>query len=446
MSSKAEEVKLQRGGEKGEAGERTESPWRNRPIEESIKEFRKMRDGHYKPKEAQLRMKQDIKNGNPQMWDLSAYRVLNATHHRTGDKWKIYPTYDFTHCLVDSMENISHSLCTTEFINSRESYDWLCDALAVYRPQQSEYGRLSIDGTILSKRKIAKLVVDKKVRGWDDPRLFTLVGLRRRGVPPGAILSFVSELGVTTSVSTIQASRFEKSVRNYLEATVPRLMMVLDPIPVIIENLPDDFIEEIDIPFMPKGPDYGSHKVPFTKTVYIDRTDFREVDDPDYYRLAPGKSVGLLKVPYPIKATGFSKDTMSGNILEVRAIYEKPEGDSTAFAKPKAYISWVSAKSPIRAEVRCFNNIFIEPTADNPEGINPKSEEIFNAVVETGLDEIERRAPWPEQEGEGKEGIVGKESVRFQATRVGYFAMDSDSKPGKMVLNRIVTLKEDKGK
>ncbi|KAI9696699.1 MAG: hypothetical protein M1836_005061 [Candelina mexicana] len=448
-------VKLQRGGENH--GPRYACTHRDRPKEESLTEFKAMRAGKYKPREAFLRMKQNLEDGNPQMWDLTAYRILDAEHHRTGNKWRIYPTYDFTHCLCDSFEEISHSLCTTEFQLSRVSYEWLCDELEIYKPMQREYGRLNVTGTITSKRKIAKLVDNRFVRGFDDPRLYTLVALRRRGVPPGAILSFVNELGVSTAFTNIQISRFEQTVRRYLEQTVPRLMLVLDPIPVIIDDLPDEYLEEIELPFSPKDPAMGSHIVPFTKTVYIDRSDFREEDSKDYFRLAPGKAAGLLKVPFPIKATTFSKDTETGRVTEVHATYEKPE-EGTAFKKPKTYIQWVAASpqhnSPIKAEVRVFNPLFKSENPEAVEGgflndVNPNSEEIYpDAMIETGLEEVRRRAPWPEEEGEKNLNSkdAGSETVRFQGMRVAYFAMDKDSFEGKVILNRIVSLKEDSGK
>lgn len=309
---------------------------------------------------------------------------------------------------------------------------------------------------MLSKRKIAKLVSDGIVRGWDDPRLFTLAALRRRGVPPGAILSFVNELGVSTALTNIQIVRFEQSVRRYLEQTVPRLMLVLDPIPVIIDNLPDDYVENIELPFG-KDPAMGNHVVPFTKTVYIDRSDFREVDSKDYFRLAPGKSVGLMKVPFPIKATTFEKDESTGLITAIHATYEKPE-EGTAFKKSKTYIQWVALspnhKSPITIEVRAFNPLFRSEDPDAAEGgflkdVNPDSEEIYsNAVIETGLHEIRNRAPWPEEAGEKNIAteIAGFETVRFQGLRVAYFAMDKETSDDKYILNRIVGLKEDSGK
>ncbi|KAL8993814.1 MAG: hypothetical protein Q9169_006058 [Polycauliona sp. 2 TL-2023] len=313
------EIKLQKGGEKGTAGPRYACPHRDRPSEESLTEFRAMRDGQYKPREAFLRMKLDLTDVED-------------------------PTYDFTHCLCDSFEDISHSLCTTEFQLSRVSYEWLCDAVDVYKPMQREYGRLNPPtGTVLSKRKLLKLVEDHHVREWDDPRLYTLIGLRRRGIPPGAILSFVNELGVSTALTNIQIVRFEQSVRRYLEQTVPRLMLLLDPIPVFIDNVPEDYTGEIELPFSPKDPSFGSHTVPFTKTIYIDRSDFRQVDSKDFFRLAPGKSVGLLKVPFPTKATTFEKDEGSGLVTAVHADYEKPEDGGTAFKKPKTYIQWVGS-------------------------------------------------------------------------------------------------------
>jgi glutaminyl-tRNA synthetase len=430
---------------------------RDRPIEESLAEFRAMKDGKYQPGEAFLRFKtDDFKNGNPQMWDLVAYRVLKKSHHRTGDKWKIYPTYDFTHCLCDSFEGITHSLCTTEFVNSRESYEWLNNTVDVpHKPMQREYGRLNLTGTIMSKRKIKQLVDEKYVAGWDDPRLYTLVALRRRGIPPGAILSFVNELGVTTSKSSIQIVRFEQSIRKYLELTTPRLMLILDPIKVIIDDLPPDHLEMLDNAFGPKDVDMGSHQIPFTNTVYIDREDFREVDSKDFFRMAPGKPVGLLKVPCPITAKSFTKDPETGLVTEIWASYDKPpEGEK--IKKPKAYIQWVAEsavhKSPVRAEVRSFSPLF---KSEKPEEVEPNfladisdnSLKAYpNAMVEVGFNEISDRRPWPQEAGEVKNENCGPESVRFQGMRLGYYCMDKDSADGKVVLNRIVSLKEDSGK
>jgi len=462
-----EQIKDQRGGiDEKNKHPRYACKHRDRPVEESLAEFRAMRDGKYKPKEAFLRMKQDdFKTGNPQMWDLAAYRIIDEpAHHRTGKRWRIYPTYDFTHCLCDSFEGITHSLCTVEFINSRESYEWLCDTVEVYKPMQREYGRLNLTGTIMSKRKIARLVKEGKVFDWDDPRLYTLVALRRRGVPPGAILSFINELGVTTARTNIQTIRFESSVRKYLEMTVPRLMVIIDPIKVIIDNLPEDHEEEVENAFGPKNVDMGSHTLPFTRTIYIERDDFREVASKDFFRLAPGASVGLLKVTHPITCTSFQKDDATGQVTEIHATYDKPvEGET--FKKPKSYIHWVAESSkhnsPIRVEARVFNSLF---KSENPEAVEPDfmadiredSLTVYpNAVAEVGLTEIQRRAPWPEQAGETKNGTEdahgevkkpGPESVRFQAMRVGYFCVDRETTSENIILNRIVGLKEDAGK
>jgi glutaminyl-tRNA synthetase len=279
---------------------------------------------------------------------------------------------------------------------------------------QREYGRLSITGTVLSKRKIAKLVNEGFVRGWDDPRLYTLIAIKRRGVPPGAILEFVNELGVTTAPTNIQLARFDQTVRRYLERTVPRLMLVLDPVPVVIEDAEEI---DLDIPFSPKNSAMGSHKVKLTKTVYIDRSDFREIDSKEYFRLAPGKSVGLLQVPYPIKATSFTKD--GDKVTKIRAVYDK-EGK-----KPKTYIHWV-AQGSNEVEVRIHNALFKTEKPDDAEGgflsdINPHSEQIWpHAMIESGFEEVKKRAPWPEAAGESELGKWGVESVRFQAMRVAY--------------------------
>ncbi|KAK4098104.1 glutaminyl-tRNA synthetase [Parathielavia hyrcaniae] len=392
------QTKLQRGGEDGSAP-RYRCEHARQDVETNLAKFRGMRNGEYAPQTAWLRMKQDTDNPNPQMWDIAAYRIPKNQEplFRAGTKWRIYPTYDFAHCLYDSFEGFTHSLCTTEFTMSRENYEWLNQLLVDFQPMQREYGRLSLKGTIMSRRDIRALIETKTVRGWDDPRLYTLKAIRRRGVPPGALLSFISELSVTTANTSIETKRFEQSVRRYLERTVPRLMLVLDPLPVLIEDALEQDL--LDVPLSPKDPAMGSRQVRLTRRVYIERSDFREVDSENYFRLAPGKSVGLLQVPFPIRAVSFTKDEATG----------AGHGEG----KPKTYIQWVPDGSP-RAE----------------------SETLWrDALIETGFYEVRRRAPWPEAEGE-KTGEVGPESVRFQAMRVGYF----------IVLSRIVPLKEDAGK
>jgi glutaminyl-tRNA synthetase len=351
----AEEQLAYRGGAQSQV--RTACPHRDRPVADSLADFERMRQGAFKKGEVTLRMKQDLASGNPHMWDMVAYRIVEADHHRTGDTWKIYPwvpslavlatghladtawryltarrTYDFTHCLVDSFENISHSLCTTEFILARESYEWLCDALDLYKPRQSEYGRLNIQGTVMSKRKIRQLVDEAHVRGWDDPRLYTLIALRRRGVPPGAILSFVENLGVSTTSATIELAKFEQAVRSYLESAAPRLNVVLRPLKLTIANVPADYRVVTSKALHPKIPAMGTYEVAFTKTVYIDRADFRLQDSADYFRLAPGKSVGLFGAPYPVTCTDVVKDA-EGEVVEVIV---RLEGEGAK--KPKAFI------------------------------------------------------------------------------------------------------------
>ncbi|EIN10891.1 glutamine-tRNA ligase [Punctularia strigosozonata HHB-11173 SS5] len=465
---------------------------REKSVADSLSEFRAMKEGKYKEGEAVLRMKQDLTDGNPYMWDLIAYRVVDAPHHRTGTQWKIYPTYDFTHCLVDSFENISHSLCTVEFIAARQSYEWLCDALEVYKPRQSEYGRLNLTGTVMSKRKILALVNEGHVRDWDDPRLYTLIALRRRGVPPGAIVSFVSSLGVSTSPSTLQLARFEQAVRQYLENSAPRLLMVLRPLKVTLDNVPEDYVEFVEKPLHPKVPELGISRVPFARTLYIDRDDFRLQDSKEYFRLAPGKTVGLFSAPAPITCTSFKTDD-NGEVTELIC---KLEQGSTK--KPKAFIQWVAEHRPsgspvIVDETRIFHPLF---KSDNPAAapdfradINPSSLEVISgAMIEVGFwslakrsyvqARIESKARTAKAKQENPEAaaaseasdtpevsseqLIGKECVRFQGLRVAYFALDKTAKVGcldmpddspagpadndRIVLNRIVSLKEDSGK
>ncbi|KAL3233207.1 Glutamine--tRNA ligase [Nakaseomyces bracarensis] len=452
----AEEIKRSRGikedGTPG--GERHACKHRDQSVEQNLEEFRAMRDGKYKPGEATLRMKQDLTSPSPQMWDLIAYRVLNAPHPRTGTKWKIYPTYDFTHCLVDSFENITHSLCTTEFYLSRESYEWLCDQVHVFRPAQREYGRLNITGTVLSKRKIAKLVDEHFVRGWDDPRLFTLEAIRRRGVPPGAILSFINTLGVTTSTTNIQVVRFESAIRKYLEDSTPRLMMILDPIEVVVDNLEDDFEEVVSIPYRAGTKEFGDRTVPFTNKFYIERSDFSEsTEDKEFFRLTPNQSVGLIKVPYTVSFKSVEKDS-DGNITKIHVKYDNDDKPK----KPRTYIQWVPVSkkvdSPIRiSETRVYNQLFkSENPSAHPDGylkdINPESEVVFkNSVIEHNFHHVIENSPWVVDSVKKSEFYVeedkdSKEVCRFQAMRVGYFTLDKESTKDKIVLNRIVSLKD----
>lgn len=383
-----------------------------------------------------------------------------------------------------------HSLCTTEFVTSRQSYEWLCDALEVYKPKQSEFGRLNITGTINSKRKILQLVNEGYVTGWDDPRLHTVIALRRRGVPPEAILSFVSTLGVSTAESNIQIGRFDQAIRQFLEGTAPRLLMVLRPLKVTIENLPEDYVLMVEKPLHPKVPELGTSTVPFTRTIYIDAEDFRLEDSKDYFRLAPGKTVGLFQAPHPITCTSYKTDPSTGQVTELVCRLED-KGN----VKPKTYIQWVAEHAPSGSpvcvdETRIFYPLF---KSDNPlaavpdftADMNPHSMDVMKgAMVEVGfwplarvlvknaLAEVKARAEKSKADGAQQfidpgtpvvtpEQLVGKECIRFQGLRVAYFSVDSDSRlstlddpPGTLsmnqgdvlVLNRIVSLKEDAGK
>ncbi|RUP49348.1 tRNA synthetases class I, catalytic domain-containing protein [Jimgerdemannia flammicorona] len=453
-----EEIHKNRGGDEG--GPRIACSHRTRPIEESLIEFIKMKEGRYSEGQATLRMKMNLEDGNPQFWDLIAYRVLYTPHHRTGSDWCIYPTYDYTHCLCDSFENITHSLCTLEFRQSRESYYWLVDALEIYKPVQWEYGRLNVTNTVMSKRKVLKLVNEKFVNAWDDPRLFTLVALRRRGVPPEAINNFVRELGVTMASATIDVARLDNHVREYLDRHSPRLMVILEPILVTLENLPEDHVEELTIPNKPRDPAMGEHVVPFTKHLYIDASDFREQDSADYFRLAPGKTVGLLYVKHPITCTRVVKDPVTGKVTELVCRYENKD----EAVKPKTYIHWIALSprhaSPVRLdEVRVYGSLFKHSNPLDktlvPGGwlsdIDPDSLHVTTgALAEVGV--WDQLAKWIEATG-AKE----PESMRWQFVRIGYYCMDLDSEikvePGKkvvpqevvkrFVVNRTVTLKED---
>ncbi|KAI5621950.1 glutamine--tRNA ligase, partial [Silurus asotus] len=402
------------------------SPWRDRPVEESIVLFERMKKGMFAEGEATLRMKMVMEDGK---MDPVAYRIKYTPHHRTGDTWCIYPTYDYTHCLCDSIEHITHSLCTKEFQARRSSYFWLCNALDVYCPVQWEYGRLNLTYTVVSKRKIIKLVETGAVRDWDDPRLFTLTALRRRGFPPEAINNFCARVGVTVAQTTTEPHMLESCVRDVLNETAPRTMAVLEPLKVTITNLPTNAQTEIRIPDFPADESKGSHKVPFSKTIFIEQNDFREVMEKGYKRLTPEQPVGLRHAGYVISVQRVIKDG-SGKVVEL----EVTCSSSDSVEKPKAFIHWVS--DPLQCEVRLYERLFLhknpEDTSEVPNGflsdINPNS---LN-VIESAL--IDRS--------------VSKAKVfdKFQFERVGYFSLDPDTTADKLIFNRTVTLKEDPGK
>ncbi|GER44402.1 glutamine--tRNA ligase [Striga asiatica] len=397
------------------------SPWRDRPIEESLKLFDDMKKGLIEEGKATLRMKQDMKSDNFNMYDLIAYRIKFTTHPHAGDKWCIYPSYDFTHCIVDSLENITHSLCTLEFETRRASYYWLLDALDLYQPYVWEYSRLNISNTVMSKRKLNRLVTEKWVDGWDDPRLMTLAGLRRRGVTASAINSFVRGIGITRSDSSlIRLNRLEYHIREELNKTASRTMVVLDPIKVVITNM-EESVMDLDAKKWPDAPadDASSfYKVPFSKVVYIEKSDFRMKDSKDYYGLAPGKSV-LLRYAFPIKCTEVILGDDNETVVEIHAEY-----DPSKTTKPKGVLHWVSESSP-----------GIQPLKNPAEledkwldDLNPNSKVVISDAY---------AVPFL------KDAAVGD---TFQFERLGYFVVDKDSIPGKLVFNRTVTLRDSYSK
>lgn len=426
-SQSAEEIRASRGT-LTQPG--TESPYRNRSIEENLDLFHRMRGGEFADGEHVLRAKIDMASPNVVMRDPTLYRIRHAEHHRTGDKWCVYPMYDFTHCLSDSLEGITHSICTLEFVNNRELYDWVLDALNVYHPQQIEFARLGLTYTVLSKRKLIQLVKGGFVRGWDDPRMPTICGMRRRGYTPEAIRDFCSRIGVARAENLVEYSLLEFCVREHLNAIAPRTMAVLDPIKVVIENYSEGQVEWFDMPFSQDGSVEGSRKVPFSRELYIERDDFREDPPKKFHRLFPGSEVRL-RYAYYVTCKDVIKDA-DGNIVELRCTYdpESKGGATPDGRKIKGTIHWVSVPHAVSAEVRLYEHLFTSPTPGNtPEGVeftdllNPDSMRVVTAQVEPALAEFPAGS-------------------RVQFERLGYFCVDPDSKPGAPVFNRTVTLKD----
>ncbi|KAG5077469.1 hypothetical protein JHK82_056164 [Glycine max] len=405
------------------------SPWRDRPISESLKLFEDMKNGSIEEGKATLRMKQDMQSDNYNMYDLIAYRIKFTPHPHAGDKWCIYPSYDYAHCIVDSLENITHSLCTLEFETRRASYYWLLHALGIYQPYVWEYSRLNVSNTVMSKRKLNRLVTEKWVDGWDDPRLMTLAGLRRRGMTPTAINAFVRGIGITRSDGTlISVERLEYHVREELNKTAPRAMVVLHPLKVVITNLEANSAIEVDAKKWPdaQADDASAfYKIPFSNVVYIEHSDFRMQDSKDYYGLAPGKSV-ILRYAFPIKCTEVILADDNETILEIRAEY-----DPSKKTKPKGVLHWVAQPSPgvdpLKVEVRLFERLFLSENPaelDNWLGdLNPNSKVIIPDAY--GVSSIQN----------------AKVGDNFQFERLGYFVVDRDSTSEKLVFNRTVTLK-----
>jgi len=426
----AEEIREYRGTLK-EPGK--DSPYRNRSIEENLTLFEKMKNGEFPDGSKTLRAKIDMSHPNLNMRDPVMYRILHATHHRTGDKWCIYPMYDWAHGLEDSIERITHSICTLEFEDHRPLYDWFLIQLGIYRPQQIEFARLNLTYTVMSKRKLLKLVEEGYVSGWDDPRMPTISGLRRRGYTPYAIRDFAERIGVAKSNSTVDFALLEHCLREDLNKKALRVMAVLDPLKVVITNYPEDEIEYFDADNNPEDESAGKRKIPFGREIYIEKTDFREDAPRKYFRLAPGKEVRL-KHAYYITCEKVIKDEKTGEIVELHCTYDPNSkgGWTNDGRKVKGTLHWVSAKHCIDGEVRLYSHLFSKENPDKTEegkdflsNLNPESLVVLkNCKLEPSL----------------KDAKVG---VNYQFLRTGYFCVDKkDSKPDNLVFNRTVALKD----
>jgi glutaminyl-tRNA synthetase len=429
-SLSAEEIRAYRGT-LTEPGK--ESPYRNRSVEENLDLFQRMRAGEFPEGAHVLRAKIDMASGNINLRDPVLYRILHASHHRTGDTWCIYPMYDWAHGQSDSIEGITHSICTLEFEDHRPLYDWFIKELGIYAPQQIEFARLNLTYTLMSKRKLLQLVKDRYVRGWDDPRMPTLAGFRRRGYTPEAIRDFAERVGVAKNNSVVDIALLEHCLRENLNRNALRVMAVLRPLRVVIENYPDDLVEEMDAVNNPEDPGAGSRKIPFSKVLYIEQDDFREEPPPKFFRLAPGREVRL-RYGYFITCTAVVKDAHTGEVIELRCTYDPQTrgGDTPPDGrKVKATLHWVSATHAIPAEVRLYEHLFNTPTPEDvPSGadftvnLNPHSLEVLTSCwVEPSL-----AGALPES--------------RYQFERLGYFCVDPDSTPEKLVFNRAVSLKD----
>jgi len=409
------------------------SPYRDRSVEENLDLLQRMRAGEFADGSRTLRTKIDMASPNINMRDPVMYRVLRATHHRTGDTWCIYPTYDFAHGQSDSIEGITHSICTLEFEDHRPLYDWFLDQLGIHHPQQIEFARLNLTHTVLSKRKLLQLVQQGHVAGWDDPRMPTLAGFRRRGYTPEAIRNFCERIGVAKRNSVVDIAMLEHSLREDLNKRAPRVMAVLRPLKVVLENYPEGQVEELEAVNNPEDPSKGTRQVPFSREIYIEQDDFREEPPKGFFRLSPGKEVRL-RYAYIIKCTEVVKDPITGEIKELRCLYdpETKSGSSQSKRKVKATIHWVSAAQALPAEVRLYDHLFTKEDPDDvPDGsdwlanINSKSlERLTECRVEPFLAEA-------------------KPGERFQFERLGYFCVDSeDSSAAELVFNRSVTLRD----
>ena len=428
-SLSAEEIRETRGT-LTEPG--TESPFRSRSVEENLDLFKGMRAGEFEDGAHVLRAKINMASPNIVMRDPTLYRIRRVSHHRTGDKWRIYPMYDFAHCLSDSIEKITHSLCTLEFENNRELYDWILDALNVdCHPQQIEFARLNLSYTVLSKRKLVELVQRKYVSGWDDPRMPTISGLRRRGYTPESIRNFCERIGVARRDSTVDIALLEFSIREDLNKRAARVMGVLRPLKVVIDNYPEDQVEELDALNNPEDPAMGTRKIPFSRTIYIEQDDFMEDPPKKFFRLAPGREVRL-RYAYYVTCVNVVKDEKTGHVIELHCTYDPKTrgGSSSDGRKVKATLHWVSALHAINAEARLYEHLFIKENPgedkeiDFKTNMNSNSLKITPFLVEPGL-------------------AGSLPGAKYQFERLGYFCVDSvDSDRNALVFNRTVTLRD----
>jgi glutaminyl-tRNA synthetase len=407
------------------------SPYRDRSIDENVDLFDQMRAGEFADGSRTLKAKIDMLHPNLNMRDPVLYRIMHAEHHRTGDKWCIYPMYDWAHGLEDSIEKITHSICTLEFENHRPLYDWFLDELAVYHPQQIEFARLNLTYTVMSKRKLLRLVKEGHVTGWNDPRMPTLGGLRRRGYSPQAIRNFCKVIGVNKFNSTIDIALLDHCLREDLNKTSPRVMAVLKPLKVVIDNYPEDQVEQLDAINNPEDESAGTRKVPFSRELYIERDDFMEDPPRKFYRLAPGREVRL-RYAYFVTCTDVVKDDQ-GNIVEIHCTYDPATrgGDAPDGRKVKSTLHWVSAAKALKVEVRLYNNLFTKENPDDTDqgedftaNMNPNSLEVLSVCyIEPSVKDTDALS-------------------RFQFERLGYFCTDPDSTTDKLIFNRTVTLRD----
>jgi glutaminyl-tRNA synthetase len=406
----------------------TPSPFRDRSVEENLELFERMQAGEFPDGTRVLRAKIDMASPNMNMRDPVMYRILAAPHHRTGDRWKIYPMYDWAHGLEDSIEGVSHSLCSLEFADHKPLYDWFLEQLGVHHPRQIEFGRIALDYTVMSKRKLLQLVEQKIVNGWDDPRLATLAGLRRRGYTPESIRNFCARIGVSRTNSTLEFALLEHCLREDLNKRAARTMAVLRPLKVVLTNYPEGRIEELEADINPEDPSAGKRKIPFGRELWIEQEDFREDPPRKFFRLAPGREVRL-KYAYYITCTEAVKNPDTGTIIELRCTYD-PEtkgGWSKDGRKVKGTSHWIAAGHAVPAEFRLYDRLFTDPNPDEGEGF----------LTKVNPDSLERLAGLIEADMAGAPA-----GSRYQFERQGYFCVDPDSGPGLMVFNRSVSLKD----